>query len=475
MTVRRFVSARLAALCAAVIAMLVAPTTASAGSAVPAGYDLFETDPPSTVFNFQGPGVIPAGFFAPGSEPFTGNVNFGGVPIGTFNGLDTGDADTIVQRPQPASNPPQTVPIEIVALNLVSMQPIVVQVSGQAQEWSVQVGLSPTKPSQGQAQIIPVGEQGGLMNSQLQVFPQFTFTRLSDGAVKTLNAANVPPQAVTLQAQQVPWARGCQPPALAVAGLNDLFCPGLVVNGVTQKRLTVEQSLLAQHGIYPAQPAGAPGHFKCYKLKRKRFQAQNVALTDQFGARQANVPKRLELCNPVRKNQETFPNKNAHLQCYKAKGPSVGRVVAVQNQFGTQQLQVTTPRSLCVPSEKRKVQRSGRKGKFKPIETAIDHAQCYDVVPQTPLQRVGKLDKVKLKDQFGTEKKVKVRDPQYLCTPTQKNEERIQHPVKHLVCYQIKDDKVKKTVQVLNQFERKTVKTVKPVSLCVPSNKVVLQ
>jgi hypothetical protein len=453
-----------------------APAMATAGSAVPAGYDLFETDPGSTVFRFNGPGAIPAGFFGPSSDPFTGNVNFGGVPLQTFNGLGTGDADTIVRRPQAASNPPQTVPIELVALNLVSVEPITVTTNGGSpQAWDVTVGLSPTRRSQGQAQIIPAGEHGGLMNSQLQVFPQFTFTRLSDGTVRTLNGANLQPNQVTLQAQQVPWARGCVLPALAVSGLNDQFCPGLVVNGVTQKVLTVEQSLLAQHGIYPAQPSGAPGHYKCYKLKPKRFSPQNVTLTDQFGTRQANVPKRTELCNPVQKNQEPWDNRRAHLQCYKATGPSVGRVVAVQNQFGSQRLQVTQPRSLCVPSEKRKVQRSGKKGQFKPIEVPIDHAQCYDVVPQSPLQRVGLLEKVKLKDQFGTEKKVKVRDPKYLCTPTQKNDERVQHPVKHLVCYAIKDDKVRKTVQVRNQFEQKTVKTKKPVSLCVPSNKLVIQ
>src|SRR3990170_2822469 len=94
---------RLAALCGTAMVMLGIPAAASAQ--VPAGFDLFETDPASTQFHFQGPGTIPADFFAPGSDPFTGNVNFGGVPLETFNGLGTGDADTVVQRPV-AANPP---------------------------------------------------------------------------------------------------------------------------------------------------------------------------------------------------------------------------------------------------------------------------------------------------------------------------------------------------------------------------------
>ena len=48
--------------------------SAQTGTSIPAGFDLFETDPEQTIFNFQGPAQIPANFFAPGSDPFAGNV-----------------------------------------------------------------------------------------------------------------------------------------------------------------------------------------------------------------------------------------------------------------------------------------------------------------------------------------------------------------------------------------------------------------
>jgi len=454
MRVRGGISVKLAALCAVAMTWLAVPGTASA---VPPGSDLFETDPQSTEFRFSGLGEIPAGFFNPGSDPFQGQVHFGGVPLQTFGTHGVGDADTVVMRPI-ASNPPPTIPIEIVALNLVSVEPITVTYNGgqNPEPWNVAVGLAPTQ-NQGQM-TINQGTGGGTFNSQLPVSPRFTFTRLTDGAQRTVD-----PGSHNLQAGNVPWRAGCVLPALAVAGLNDQFCPGQTPEG--QKQLTVEQSLLANHGVYPAQPALE--HFKCYKLKKKRFQKRQVTLNDQFGGREAKVKKRAELCNPVQKNQEPFLNQDAHLQCYQAKGPQLGTQVAVQNQFGSQRLLVQQARTLCVPSEKRKP-----KKQFRPIQVPIDHFQCYDVQPQTPLQRFGTLPPVTLNDQFGREQNVTVGDPKRLCAPVQKNQEPLQHPVKHLVCYAIKDKQVHKTVQLRNQFEQRTVQTKKPVLLCVPSNKL---
>lgn len=64
---------------------------------------------------------LPAGFFEPGSEPFDGQVELGGT---------SGTNDTIVERMDSAfqllDGPPETVPIEIVALSLVSVEPVVI-------------------------------------------------------------------------------------------------------------------------------------------------------------------------------------------------------------------------------------------------------------------------------------------------------------------------------------------------------------
>lgn len=438
---------------------LVAPgSTVLAGQPVPAGYDLLETDPGTTVANVQHPP------FRPGCDPVNEDVHFTGEPIKTFMGHPAGDASTAVQRPQPANfqNGMATVPIEIVSLNLVSVQPITVICNGKPEDWDVRVTLDPAGQTQGQLTLNQTDPNGGTFDAQLPVRPRFTFKSLSDGTESTFDPGQL--TGFNLMGNG-PWRTGCVPPALAVPGLNDGFCPSFTPEG--QKRLTVFQAAFVHHGIYPAQPASE--HFKCYTLEKAKFKKRNVTLNDQFGSRQAAVSKRKELCNPVQKNDEPFLNTPAHLVCYTTAGTDPQKLVAVRNQFGSQQLQVRGARRLCVPSEKHK----GKKGEFKPIEVPIDHYQCYSVEAKTGLRRLGAIGTVRLSDQFGQEQ-VTVGDPVQLCAPVQKNNEVIQHPVNHLVCYSIGDKRKKKLVEVRNQFEKKRLTTKKPVMLCVPSSKLAL-
>lgn len=95
---------------------------------------------------------IPAGFFGPGSDPFQGRVEFCGEPLESTLGT-LGTIDTIVRRPSPTVplSPPagmDTVPIEIVALSLVSCQPITVTYNaGTSFElWNVSAALSQFAP-----------------------------------------------------------------------------------------------------------------------------------------------------------------------------------------------------------------------------------------------------------------------------------------------------------------------------------------
>jgi hypothetical protein len=454
----------------------------SAGAQLPgAGFDLFETDPGSTQFTLEispvndPPTLVPPGFFGPGSDPLTGEIHFGGVPIETFAGQLVGDTDTVVQRHDPSPlSPPGLIPVELVGLSLQSMEPINVTYNGgqSPEPWIVDVSPSPNPPSLGN---IFVEEQGNVFYSQLRVIPLFEFTRVSDGAKRSLDVGALPPgnQASPLFIQNdAPWRPGCVPPALAVPGLNDGFCPGLTPGG--EKKLTVEQALLASHGVYPAQPALE--HFQCYSLKRSRFKARTVRLSDQFGDRKARVARRAELCNPVRKNNEPLLNRRAHLQCYGTRGPALNRLVAVQNQFGSQRLLVMAPRRLCVPSEKRIVRRRKTR-RFPRIQTQIDHFQCYAVSPQSPLWTVQRVRGVKLTDQFGR-RGTKLGKPFQLCAPVRKVWKKrvtpIQHPVRHLLCYRVKPRKVRRLVQIRNQFERRFLVTRKSVALCVPTNKLAL-
>ena len=53
-------------------------TLQAAPMSIAPGFDLFESPSGSSSLNFSGPSTIPAGFFGPGSDPFTGVVALGG-------------------------------------------------------------------------------------------------------------------------------------------------------------------------------------------------------------------------------------------------------------------------------------------------------------------------------------------------------------------------------------------------------------
>jgi hypothetical protein len=447
----------------AIAAFALAAHAGVSATTIPAGFDLFQTDPQQTNLVFHDPETaLPAGFFGPNSDPFTGVVHFGGTSRQHFMGHGVGDADTIVHRPDPAT-PPATVPIEIVRLNLVSMQPITVTYNhgSNPEPWDVRATLTPTQQP-GQIVIGP-GTGGGTFDSQLPVSPKLVFTRLLDGTQKILNAADPIP----FQASSVPWRAGCILPALRVAGLNDGFCPGMTTDTQPHKQLSVEEAEFASHGVYPAQPALE--HFKCYAVKPKPFHERQVVLRDQFLFAPADITRRGELCNPAQKNDEPFQNRRAHLQCYAATGIDPLVQVAVRNKLGSQVLRVHKPRRLCVPTQKRLLD-----DQFHQIKVPIDHYRCYAVTADGPLQSANPIRRVNLKDEFGKEKRVKIGAPYQLCAPADKNSKRAQHLVTHLVCYSINDEPVRKRVQIRNQFEKTKLKTRKPVGLCVPSSKYVI-
>ncbi len=117
---------------------------------------------------------IPAGFFYPGSQPFMGTVNMTGGP-----------ADTLIQRsaeiicpcaglPPCPCDPVQT---EIVALDLVSVAPIVVNPGGTM--WDVHVGLSVVPPQpQGTLNAVKTHANGGTYDAEIRVLPRITFTEV---------------------------------------------------------------------------------------------------------------------------------------------------------------------------------------------------------------------------------------------------------------------------------------------------------
>ena len=151
------------------------------------GVDLFSTPPGGATFVDFSENPIPAGFFGPGSDPFVGQVDLQGVPLNQFDELF--QADTVVQRLEPADltqcGSGAQIPVEIVALSLVSSQPITVNFGDQEQEWNLGVALSSQEPQQTGSMLIWKGcDQGGTFKSQLPVVPKFIFERADDPAVR---------------------------------------------------------------------------------------------------------------------------------------------------------------------------------------------------------------------------------------------------------------------------------------------------
>jgi len=254
------------------------------------GMDLWTTPPGGVSYQeFPPSNPLPPGFFGPGSDPFIGHLELQGDPLQTMPPGILGPADTIVVRPQIAELPSNNiVPVQIVALSLVSIQPITVTYDGgqNPELWDVRVSLSSSN-AQPQGQIIiqagPCDNGGGTFESTLPVLPRFVFTRVGDGS----NVVVDPGPPIIFQSADGFWLphdpgfgvvtapgdsfqvdhdgnpdtppRELLPlgPYNFYPGLRGAHCQPLCADPPTfLKRMTHEQSLLAQHGILPPLPPG---------------------------------------------------------------------------------------------------------------------------------------------------------------------------------------------------------------------------
>ena len=137
---------------------------------IPAGDDTFETpDNGETVDDFSG-SPIPAGFFGPGSLPYKGTVVLKGKPLSEYGDQNI---DTVVTR-ESGGNVPFTTSLRMKALSMQSAAPITVSFEdGHTEKWDVAVKLSPSVASTGSMTI----NEDGTFDSELNVYPYFTFTR----------------------------------------------------------------------------------------------------------------------------------------------------------------------------------------------------------------------------------------------------------------------------------------------------------
>ena len=217
------------------------------------GFDLFMTDAGSTYRDF-GSTPLPADFFGPGSDPFDGIIALQGEPFGTSPFCPLDDllgVDTIVERPIPASLPTipssDLIPIEMVELSLVSIDPIEVTYWwGGSELWDLEVTLSATLPSTGTMALTKTHVNGGVFTSELLVYPRLTFTKVGGGGVNVWDLGDDGTPDFYL-ATDVPWEYSTPTPSSCTSN----FC-------VNPGGLTVFQAPTAQHGLQTVCPLDSP-------------------------------------------------------------------------------------------------------------------------------------------------------------------------------------------------------------------------
>ena len=231
-----------------------------------------------------------------------------------------------------------------------------------------------------------------------------------------------------------------------------------------------------------AKPAD---HYLGYDVKEtkgtQKFDKREVDLTDQFGSGVFEVKKPKRLYNSVDKNGEGISDLITHLVGYKIsteddeEEDEVIANVLVTNQFGDITLDVEEAKFLLVPSVKDLNSPPPELG-----STLVDHYKCYNVevtegTPEFERRRVSVLD-----PNFDENRILEVKNPKLLCNPVDKNGGGIIDEENHLLCYDVKPVKgeqkheKRKSVFTNNQFGPEQLDTKKEKELCLPSMKTLL-
>jgi PEP-CTERM motif len=167
---------------------------------------------------------LPADFFGPGSEPFTGNIPLKGSKI--LQNVVLARTSGAVFSPPLA---PQDIPLEMVELNLASIQPIVVNYSnGLAEQWDLTINLNRNENSSCWIRVahnVSGEPDGGAIlpvDSFFDIFAEVTFTHAPpSGAPRHRFFAIV--DRTQLNTSDATWAH--QHSSIA-GGANREFIPG---------------------------------------------------------------------------------------------------------------------------------------------------------------------------------------------------------------------------------------------------------
>ncbi len=124
--------------------------------------------------------AIPADFFGPGSDPFVGLILLEGEPIGP------GNIDTHLERldgidPFNFGDGPQPIDIEIVALSLKSIDPIIVSFNGGASTelWDSYLTIPRAQPL-GAMDVDHSQTNGGTFDATIHLLPVFVFSNVAN-------------------------------------------------------------------------------------------------------------------------------------------------------------------------------------------------------------------------------------------------------------------------------------------------------
>jgi len=208
-------------------------------------------------------------------------------------------------------------------------------------------------------------------------------------------------------------------------------------------------------------------HFKCYGVQGSSIGEVVLELEDQFGAVEALVEYPQYFCNPVAKTHDgvltPISNPDHHLTLYDITTPTTQTwLVEVDNQFGEQELTVSGPVMVALPTQKEEHD--------PPV--GLDHFLLYKVIEGEDVQKV-----VDLEDQWHNESDVEVYKPVYFANPVKKTLDgevtEIENPDEHLVFYEIVGEPFSTDyLNIVNQFGEQTLSVYEPQLLAVPSEKI---
>ena len=260
------------------------------GENVVAGNHLWMTPGGGTTYQSLADTPIPAGFFAPGSDPFDGTIYFEGDPLATIPLHALEPTDTIVERLQDALLPgtpaQDTVDIRLVVLSLVSVEPITITYGGEAEElWDVRMCASDLPQPTGTMIIYRKCAAGGTYDAVLPVLPKLIFTHVSDSQRVVFDFGYAGWEPLTFMATDVRWVYEAHPALQAVVAAPDVmvdvdcdgewdtplvgsgnFVPGIwplpcvpstpADESTQRKRLVPRVGVSAMHGVIAAQHLG---------------------------------------------------------------------------------------------------------------------------------------------------------------------------------------------------------------------------